>query len=230
MNGRGAGSSGPPGRPFVVAHRFGNSLRALRTAEALGVWAIEADVHLFRGRLEVRHLKTLGPVPLLWDRWKLANPFAPRLVLADVLAALRGPSELLLDLKGHRTRLSTELLESVRPTLAAGHALTICARHWPLLVPFEGVAGVRVIHSVGSRRDLRRLRRRLGGKRIDAVTIHERLLDGPTVRDLRRFADIVVTWPVNTVERAQELVRWGVDGLISDRPSLLQPTVRAQPR
>jgi glycerophosphoryl diester phosphodiesterase len=230
VTGRGAGQSGPPGRPFVVAHGSGNSILALRAAEALGVRAIEADVHLFRGRLEVRHLKTLGPIPLLWDRWKLANPFAPRLLVAELLAALDGRSELVLDLKGRQARLSTELLETLRPSLAAGHELTICARHWPLLDPFDGVAGVRVVHSVGSWRDLRRLRRRLGGKQIDAVTIHERLLDAPTVRNLREIADTVVTWPVNTVERAQELVRWGVDGLITDRPSLLQPAVGPEPQ
>ena len=44
---------------------------------------IEADVHLHRGRLEVRHLKTLGP--LLWDRWYLASPRTPRLELAALL-------------------------------------------------------------------------------------------------------------------------------------------------
>ena len=49
MNVRGAESGRPPRRPFVVAHRSGNSMLGLRTAEALGVQAIEADVHLFRG-------------------------------------------------------------------------------------------------------------------------------------------------------------------------------------
>ena len=47
---------------------------------------IEADVHLFRGRIEARGLKTLGPVPVLQDGWKLASPFGPRLALA-------GPAE-----------------------------------------------------------------------------------------------------------------------------------------
>ena len=63
--------------PFVVAHRAGNDLARLRAAEALRVPLIEADVHLFAGRLEVRHLKTLGPFPILWDRWELAPPWAP---------------------------------------------------------------------------------------------------------------------------------------------------------
>ena len=47
---------------FLVAHRAGNDLALLRRAERVRPRLIEADVHLFRGRLEVRHLKTLGPL------------------------------------------------------------------------------------------------------------------------------------------------------------------------
>jgi hypothetical protein len=214
--------------PFVIAHRSGNSLAALRSAEARGLRVIEADVHLFRGRLEVRHLKTLGPVPILWDRWELANPFAPRLRLADLLSALGPGTELVLDLKGRARRLGDLVLGAVRPHLGTGEfdsgaSVTICARSWQLLEPFDGVGGVRAVHSVGSARQLRRLRRRLAGSRVEGISIHERLLDSRTVRELREFADLIMTWPVNTSERASELVACGVDGLISDRPGLVQP-------
>ena len=184
---------------------------------------IEADLHLFRGRIEVRHLKTLGPVPVLWDRWKLASPFGPRLVLAELLDAADSQTELVLDLKGRDSRLATAVLEMVRPRLDAGAAVTICARSWPLLEQFGGVEGVRRIHSVGSSRQLRRLRRQAAGSRIDGISIHERLLDSRTVRELGEFAELVMTWPVNTRERARELIACGVDGLISDRPALLLP-------
>ena len=53
---------------FVIAHRAGNDLDRLRRAQQLGIAVIEADLHLYAGRIEVRHLKTLGPVPVLWDR------------------------------------------------------------------------------------------------------------------------------------------------------------------
>ena len=48
-------------RPFVVAHRAGNDLDRLRRAQELGLGVVEADLHLYAGRIEVRHLKTLGP-------------------------------------------------------------------------------------------------------------------------------------------------------------------------
>ena len=56
-------SDSPSGHmPFVVAHRAGNDLTDLRAAELLGNTVVEADVLLHRGRLEVRHPRTLGPV------------------------------------------------------------------------------------------------------------------------------------------------------------------------
>jgi glycerophosphoryl diester phosphodiesterase len=209
----------------VVAHRSGNSLSALRAAEALGARTIEADVHLHRGRLEVRHLKTLGPVPLLWDRWTLASPWARRLLLPELLQAVEPRTELVLDLKGRDRRLAGRVLEALGPRLAEGHGVTICARSWPLLEPLAGVERVRLVHSVGSARQLARLRRRLGERRIQGISIHERLLDSRRVRELREVADLIFTWPVNTVERARELAGWGVDGLISDRPDLVRPAV-----
>ena len=39
-----------------------------------------------------------------------------------------------------------------------------------------------------------------------------------------------MTWPVNTRERARELVACGVDGLISDRPALVHPVPIQVPR
>jgi hypothetical protein len=84
---------------FVVAHRAGNDLQQLRDAAHLGARLIEADVRLFRGRLEVRHLKSVGPLPIFWDCWHLANPFARRMQLHELLAAVEPlGAELMLDL------------------------------------------------------------------------------------------------------------------------------------
>lgn len=202
---------------FVVAHRAGNDLARLRAAEELGVALVEADLRLWRGRVEVRHLKTVGPIPILWDKWLLANPLAPRLRLAELLAAAAPGTHLLLDLKGRSTRLAELVLEALPP----GRDVTVCARSARLLEPFAGVDGVRVFRSVGSRRQLRQLLARSGSPRLDGVSIHERLLDERVVAALRERAATVITWPVNTVARAAELARLGVNGLISDEPARL---------
>ena len=214
-------------RPFVVAHGSGNSLARLNWARRLGVTAVEADIRLYRGRLEVRHMKTVGPVPLLWDRWKIASPFARRLLADELLAAVPRGTHLLLDLKGRNPRLSTLLVEVLEPhARASGFEITLCARTWALLEPFADVPGVRLVASVGSARQLRCLSARRVPK-LDGISIHERLLDVRTARELTGMAGVIFTWPVNTVERAQELIACGVEGLISDRPELVHPVTAA---
>ena len=206
--------SDPAPAPFIVAHRAGNDLARLRAAEAPELPLVEADVHLFAGRLEVRHRKTVGPIPILWDRWELAPPWAPRLRLEELLAAAAPGTELMLDLKGHDRRLPGRVLAAIE---AAGlpSRLTVCSQDWRLLEPLAGLPEIRVVHSVGNGRQLARLRRLPGT--LAGVSIHERLLDAGIVADLRRRAALVLSWPVESGVQARRLVGWGVQGLISRR-------------
>ncbi len=211
--------------PFVVAHRAGNQLDLLHRAELLDVALVEADVRLYRGRLEVRHLKTAGPLPFLWDRWTLRALWRPRLELRDLLAATRDTTELMLDLKGPRRALGERVAAGLAPYLGR-REFTVCARSPRLLEPFVD-APVRRVRSVGSRRQLRRLLDRFSGAQLDGVAVHERLLDERVVAELKQVARIVMTWPVNAPERARELVRLGVDGLISDDAERIAATASA---
>jgi hypothetical protein len=199
---------------FLVAHRAGNCLADLRAAERLHSTLVEADVRLYRGCLEVRHLKTVGPVPLLWDRWQVVAPWRPRLQLSELLAAISDKTELVLDLKGRDERLATRARAAIEPYFDR-RRFTVCARRWSMLDAFVGHP-VRRVHSVGNARQLRGLLRRFAGERLDGVAIHERLLDTESISSLQAIADVVMTWPVNQPERALELVRLGVNGLITD--------------
>lgn len=205
----------------MVAHRAGNCLDRLRDAELLGVALVEADVRLFHGRPEVRHLKTVGPLPFYWDRWELASPFRRSLVLGELLRASAGRSELMLDLKGSKQRLAGVVRSEIEPYLP-DRRFTVCARTWNLLDAFEGLP-VRRFASVGNRRQLRGLLRRFADTGVDGVSIHERLLDARVVAELRSVAGLVLTWPVNAPARARELLRMGVDGLISDHAGVIAP-------
>lgn len=197
---------------YIIAHRAGNDLERLREAEELGINFVEADLRLWRDRVEVRHLKTIGPIPIFWDRWKLVNPFAPRLRIENLFEAVSPRTELLLDLKGRNLQLAHLVLDQ----LPSDRPVTVCARSWRLLEPFRGKPGVRVVYSVGTHRQLRRLLKRFEGRELDGVSIHERLLDARTVAELRRRVSVVMTWPINTMHRAHELTAMGVNGLISD--------------
>ena len=117
-------------RALAIAHRAGNSLSGLHEANQLGVDVIECDVHRYRGRLEVRHLKTAGPLPFLWDRWELASGFAPRLGLSEILEAAEHGTMFMLDLKGRRTAAARSVAELLHEE---GHhaPVLVCGRHWP---------------------------------------------------------------------------------------------------
>jgi glycerophosphoryl diester phosphodiesterase len=215
------------GQPFLVAHRAGNRLADLRLTERLEPSLVEADVRLYRGRLEVRHLKTAGPLPVLWDRWELRASWRPRLRLEELLEATSPETELMLDLKGPRRRLAERVLRTIEPYLGE-RRFTACARWWRLLEPFAGTP-VRCIHSVGNARQLRELLRRFAYQRLEGVSIHERLADRETMAALGEIADVIMAWPVNEPERARALLRLGVAGLITDRAAAMSRALALGP-
>ena len=210
---------------LAVAHRAGNSLEGLHEANLLGADVIECDVHAYRGRLEVRHLKTAGPLPFLWDRWELVPASAPRLGLHELLAADRRGAVFMLDLKGRREsvgRAVADLLHAQAP----GHPILVCGRHWPAV---EHVANalpyVSPVLSARTRAELAALRRRVADEERRApygVSVHASLLTERLVARLRERVEVVMTWPVNdpaTLDRVQAL---GANGVISDEPDILR--------
>ncbi len=212
-----------PGNLLAIAHRSGNSVVGLRSALALGVDLVEADVHAYRGLLEIRHHKSLGPRHL-WDKWEVVRRTAVvRLELADLLIALGGDPRLMLDLKGVRPGLAPAVAAQLRAT-APGVPLTVCSKHWWMLARFE--PPVRTVPSASSRMALARLRRRLRSTAADGVSIHLRLLTPDLVAELRARVPLVMTWPVDdaaALERARAL---GVDAVISKDLTLLSDVVR----
>jgi hypothetical protein len=214
--------------PFVVAHRAGNDLERLRTAAALGLPLAEADIHPHKGRLEVRHLKTAGPLPVLWDRWKLASARGPRLELGELLAAGAEGPELMLDLKGHDPQLPARLLRALAQT-EPRRRVTVCSQDWALLEPLRGVPDMRIVHSVGHRRALGALLERFAGERLDGVSIHRRLLDPIVAAELRTRAELLLSWPVETVPEGRRLAGLGVHGLISQAFEPLSTAFAAEP-
>ena len=213
--------------PLTIAHRAGNHLHLMYEATRIGVDLIEADVHFHRGRLEIRHLKTMGPIPLLWDRWALVPAWKPRFFIAGLLDAVEPQAHLMFDLKGKDPELSAQLLAILRDE-AHGRPYTVCSQAWHLLEPFRNEPNVTVVHSVGSERLLRRVPNVLTWHDNHAISIHSKLLDKDRVKTLRGLAPTVMTWPINTTERLERVLDYGVNGIISDELDLLR-TLAPQP-
>jgi glycerophosphoryl diester phosphodiesterase len=122
----------------------------------------------------------------------------------------------MLDLKGRDLRLSALVAAEIRRH-RDGVAMTVCSRNWALLTPLQALEHVRLVHSVGSRRQLAALRNGLAAPELRGVSIHRRLLDPATIADLRERAGLLLSWPVVTAAEARTLWDWGVDGVITER-------------
>jgi glycerophosphoryl diester phosphodiesterase len=203
---------------LAVAHRSGNTVAGLREALDLGVDLVEADVHAYRGVLEVRHHKSLGPHHL-WDKWELVTrrDFV-RVELAQLLDELGDDPRLMIDLKGIRPGLAPAVSEVLR-THAPGVPFTVCTKQWAALDAFDPV--VRPVLSAANRRSLARLRRRLVAKPAHGVSVRLRLLTAPLVAELRARTELVMAWSVDTPEALAHARRLGVDAVISKNLGLL---------
>lgn len=199
---------------LAVAHRAGNSLAALAAAMDVGADVVECDVHAWRGRLEVRHSKALGPV--LWDRdpWELTSRAVPQLGLTDLLAAT--DATLMLDLKGPGGvgRRAARLL--------GAREVLVCARWWPSVDAFAGLDGVRAVLSARNRGELARLRRRVRARAPYGVSLHGSLLSQPVVAELREQVELVMTWGVDDLATLERVVGLGANGVISNSADVLR--------
>lgn len=211
--------------PIAIAHRFGNEVLHIADAAAAGAAFVECDVWCSRGQLEVRHAKTLGPVPLIWDKW-FVRPRPPKaLVLDEVLTALPAGMGIMIDLKGDNPALPRMLLDALHRHEGV-HPLMVSARFWNHLPSLRAHPELMLFHSVGTVAQLKRVRPLLDERENDAISIHYRLLDASVVRSLRGQVLTVATWPINDRERLAQVVDWGVGGVITDSLDVIAEVVR----
>jgi glycerophosphoryl diester phosphodiesterase len=212
---------------LAIAHRAGNSLADLHRASELGADVIEADVHRYRGRLEVRHLKTMGPLPWLWDEWELRSARAPRLGLKELLLAAGHGVTFMLDLKGRDPSVGQEVARQLH-AYAPERAVLVCSRYWPALHPFEHLPWVRTIRSARTRAELALMFKRPRPRpevREYGASVHKSLLTSEVVAALHERLQVVMTWPVNDVPTLDAVLAFrktGTIGVISDELPVLR--------
>jgi glycerophosphoryl diester phosphodiesterase len=204
----------------LVAHRAGND-PTVPSAAARVADIVELDVHLFRGRVEVRHSKALWPTSRLFEGRQLLPRSAMRPDLDRVLDSLPSPQRIWIDLKGPDPRLSGRVLDSLDGR--ERQEIWVSARCWWLLAPFRAIEGIRTLMSVGSawQRPLARLCQSRGWS--DGIVMHERLVSDAFIDQIPASA-VRVAWAVNDLPRAVELLERGFDGLIIDDPSVINET------
>ena len=212
----------PRTRPLAVAHRAGNDLSQLAAAFAAGVDYAEADVWLHHGRLEVRHEKTAGPIPILWERWTLQAGWKPRLLLDQLLAAAAGQGRLFLDLKGTANGLAEGVAKAVQEADVV-ESVAFSTPTWAHLDRLRTlIPQAPRFYTVGRAGQLGPLRRRLERGEIEAVSIDSRLVTQVLIAELGAGGvGTIVTWRVETAEAARRVLACGVSGVTSNSLALL---------
>lgn len=206
-----------------IAHRGGNGRMALRAALAADVDWLEVDVWWHYGRIVARHDASLWRLPFTYSR-KRIGLLPPRpITLDELLDAVEGTSiRLLLDLKGIAAALPGALAQALRRRDALERA-ALCGQEWgPLDAAREAEPGVEVFFSLGREEHYSAYLRRLDdGSAPPRISIRHTLLTPERVNDLHQRRVTIFSWTVNDPARAQTLVSWGVDGIISDSLGLL---------
>jgi len=208
----------PDPNTTIVAHRYGNSIEtALEGAEIADM--IEIDVHLWHGRLEVRHAKRIWILQRQWEQWHLLPPGSPVPSLAEIMAAIPPQTRLLVDIKGWRpkmVRLIREVLGDERPIVAS-------ARGWWLLRHISDRPHTTVLRSVGTKWQLWLVSHlpHFRAKQARGTVVHQRLLDHDSAATLRHISPNLFTWNIESKSRADHLIGLGVSGLIVDDARLI---------
>ena len=213
----------PRGRPVAIAHRAGNDPARLQHAKAMGADLAELDVWLHRGRLEVRHAKSVGPLPLLRERWRLSPGWGPRLELDAVIAAAGRDVRLMVDLKSETLSLSEAVARAFERHLP-GAPYAVTTREWWLLEPFEGREKVCLIPSAAWPHELAELLPTLG-ERYRALSMHITLVEPALMSELTARGVAVYVWPVNTRTDLERVLGAGTTGINSDNLDLLAEVI-----
>ena len=214
--------------PLLIAHRAGNDIEEMSKAFAIGVDYAEADVWLYRNRLEVRHDKTAGPIPILWERWSLKPGWKRRLVLSEVIRAAIGRGTLYLDLKGVEKRLPAMVASELK--LVGLTDVAFSSPNWWYLDKLKpDFPNAVLFYTLSNLERLEQFRPRLAAREISAIAINSNMVTKGVIDELRSAGvEDITTWGIYDREAAQAVFASGVNGVTSGNLELLAEIRRGE--
>lgn len=207
----------------AIAHRAPATVAECERLIQLGVSVFEIDVQLLDGELVVSHFLPVRGVPRLRrDRYTLtmARRSASEIALAGAVASIPRRAFVLLDLKVDRGEPALELAQQVAAAGLEASRCHVSSKGWASLELLRK-RGFRTWRTVSDAAALTAAFR--DGKVADhAYTVRHTLLNAEIVEALHRLAPRVMAWTVNSDRRVLRLADFGVDGVTSDSPRVLE--------
>ena len=205
-------------------HAAGNYRDLHPLAEHPAVDAIEADVWVVRGRVVAHHERPLGRVPLMLSERGLRPPIPNPVSLEELLAAVEGYCGLILDVRSWFGDPAPDLYRGLAPQVSRAHLAVTC-ESWKVGDRLRAwLEDIPVSYSIQAERQLRRyVDRRIDGD-LDGspIAVRHTLLHHPAeVEALHAHTPHIAAWTVDDVERALQLVEWGVDEVVSNNLDVL---------
>lgn len=211
--------------PFVSAHRAGNSRQAAIRAIEAGADLIETDIWLHKGRLELRHKQTLGPIPILWEKWAIEPGWKPRYLLRDLLRDVPDDVLIFLDFKGEEQGLGPAVLEELRQS-APDRVVATCGRNYPQLQSIDGAPNIITFYSVGEEKEWPVAQDLIQRSATPALSIAAELATQERIDWITSLGGPVVCWGVTNPEEMQRLRAMGVDGFTTDSRDVIKDVRR----
>lgn len=210
-----------------ILHRAGNLRDLLPLAEHPAVDAIEADIWVRGDRLVAHHDRPLGPLPFTIGRDGIHRESKDPVYLEEILAAvgdLAPHTQLVLDLRSWLADPAPDLARELLRLAERSHVIVSCEA-WANADRLSAwIPDLRVAYSIRSEPQLRRYvheANTVDGEPRPIAIRHTLLHSAAEVRALRRRAGTVTAWTVDDVDRALDLLEWGVDGIVSNDVTVL---------
>ncbi len=206
-----------------ILHRAGNFRESLHLATHPGVDAIEADIWVWNGRLVAHHDRPIGPLPFTFGRDGLRRR-RNEIQLDELLNVVKDHAGLYIDLRSLFGDPAPELVREVARVEDRSHLKVTC-ESWSIADRVRvWMPSLRVAYSVRSEEQMAEYvaERRAGTMAQTAIVVRHTLVESADhVAELRELAGEVGVWTIDDVDRAIELVSWGVDELTSNSLTVL---------
>jgi hypothetical protein len=211
-----------------ILHGAGNLRDLLPLANHPAVDAIEADLWVRGDQIVAHHDRPLGPLPFTIGRSGIHRERKDPVGLAEIFAAVGDVdphTQVVLDLRSWLADPAPDLARELLTLPDRSHLIVSC-ESWAIADRLRAwVPDLRVAYSVRFEPQLREFILRCNTEPDETprpIAIRHTLLhSAEEVRALRRHAGTIAVWTVDDVDRALDLVEWGVDAIISNNVTVL---------